>query len=215
MSQVTLLIDNDVVIKLAQMDAYADAITSIPAPANKVGSLGVMLRYMRRLSEGQRLTRDEADRLQDVILNIVEIEPTSDESKLSAILMKVILEDELDMDEGEVALVAVGIKRASTDIATGDKRALLALPALERRFPELKQLRGRFVCFEQIVKRLCEVRGLARVRTAVITARHADGAITKTYDYFESRGARALARGLEIVIRETISTPAPGWLKNL
>ena len=215
MSQVTLLIDNDIVIKLAQMNAYADALASILVSPTQVGSLGVMLRYMRRMSEGLRLTSDEADRLQQIILQIAEVEPTAEESRLAALLMKIILEDELDMDEGEVTLTAVALKRIGTSIATGDKRALRSLPALERRFAELKALKGMFICLEQIFKRLCQMKGLPRVRVAILTARHADGAITQAYDYFESKGATAFMGGLDIVIRERVSALAPDWLAKL
>lgn len=219
MTQVSLLIDNDVVIKLAQMDAYADAMSALGIKTREIGSLATMLRYMGRTSPDRRaaLTRtpEEANRLGDVLPTLVEIEPTPEESRLAAAMMKVILLNELDMQEGEVTLMAVAIERPGTNVATGDKRALRALPALASLFTNLATLKGRFICFEQIFQKICQQYGMPRVRAAVLRAWHADATLAMTYDYFKDRGPKHFIGGLTLVIKEQVSTPAPDWLMSL
>jgi hypothetical protein len=119
------------------------------------------------------------------------------------------------MDEGEVALIAVALKRASTIVATSDKRALRTLPALASRFSAVEALRGRLICLEQIFKLLCQRKGLPRVRVAVLSARHADQTITVAYDQLSARGAAAFIAGMDLVIEDRITAFAPNWLKNL
>ncbi|MVT37146.1 hypothetical protein GO497_06975 [Acidovorax citrulli] len=53
---VSVLLDNDVVIKLARMDAYLDALLSMGLTPRQVGSLKPMLRYMG-LYDNSRLVR--------------------------------------------------------------------------------------------------------------------------------------------------------------
>jgi hypothetical protein len=219
MTAIKFLIDNDVVIKLAQMDAYADALAAISVNPNSVGSLGVMLRYMGLEGEQLRLkrtrTQAEADRLYKVLRTITAVEPTLEEQTLAALLMKAIIEAQLDMDEGEVALIAITLKRSETEMATGDKRAIRALPALEVLCAELAKLRGRLICFEQLIKHLCQKQGLPRIRNAVLAARHADQTITMAYDHLEPQGAGRFLKGMDLVIQDRITSVAPGWLKPM
>lgn len=217
MSDVSLLMDNDIVIKLAQMDVYEDAVRAISIPNGKsVASLRVMVRYMMRMAERrQRLTQAEADRLVAVLNTLVQIEPTTDEQKLSARLIKIIMEDELDMDEGEVALFAIALSRSGLVVATGDKRALRSLPQLERKFSDLRILRGRLICLEQIFKRLCQTKGMPRVRLAILACRDADGTLTQAYDYFEATGPNAFINGMDLVVADRITSVAPDWLMKL
>jgi hypothetical protein len=217
MRKVSLLIDNDIVIKLAQMDAFVDGISAIGASTKEVGSLGTMLRFMGKSSEANRrrltVSEQEANRLHQVLAAIIEVEPSIDEQRLAAALMKAIIEAQLDMDEGEVVLFAIGAIRKEVEVATGDKRALRELPHLARMNPVIGALRKRLICFEQIIKRLCQSKGLPRVRTAVLIARHADKTITVAYDMLESKGTAAFVTGMDLVVKERIGNFAPNWLK--
>lgn len=216
---VSLLADNDVVIKLAQMDVYDDAIAAIGATTpSAVGSIGIMLRHMGRASEARRLkfvdSREEADRLNDVLQSIQEIEPSAEESALATKVLKGILQRDLDIDAGELLLMVVAICRGSLDIATGDKRALRALPELEAMWPRVSGLRGRFFCLEQIVKHLSEQSGHPRVRQAILKAPHADKTLAYVLHHTSAHGASGFIQGLQLVIQNHIEEPAPGWLKS-
>jgi len=213
MMDTALLIDNDVVIKLAQMDVYREGIESLDVRTTQVWSTEWMLAFMTRAATTRslRLTTSEQDRLRAILPTIVEMDITEEESRSAAKMMKNIILAELDIQEGELILMAVGIGRDGTRIATGDKRALRELPRLAVACPELIRLKGRFVCFEQIIKRICQRHGLPRVRTAVLSARHADLSTTKIYDVLSPRGADAVRQGLAI----EAASIAQGWLAKI
>lgn len=213
MTAVSLLIDNDIVIKLAQMDVYREGIESIGGKTGHVGSTEPMLRFLARatVTNSLRLTHDEQDRLRKILVTITEVEVTVEEGQLAAAMMKVILEAELDIQEGELLLMAIALKREGIRIATGDKRALRDLARLARAYPDLVRLTGRFICLEQIFKNICRLHGLARVRTAVVLARHADSTITKAYDVLSPGGASAFRQGLA----NEAATVAAAWLANI
>lgn len=213
MNEISLLIDNDVVIKLAQLDAYGDAITALGIAPSDVGSLPPMLDYMSRKLAKVTKSQDEADRLTQVLLSIAEVTITADESVLATQMMTAILQAHLDMDEGEVMLMAVAMKRPATTLATGDKKALRGLPKLSEAVPALKTLMGRIICFEQIIRKLCEKHGLPRVRSAVLKARHADQTLASAYDELHSSGAKQFIAGLKFVVEHQLPLVAPTWLR--
>lgn len=215
---VTQLIDNDVVIKLAQMDAFLDGMQSIGVKPGEVASLKAMLRFMgiADAARRERLTQSkaEADRLNDVLHGLVELEMTEEESRAATSVMKLVLQEGLDLDEGELALIVVASARGGLDVCSGDKRALRSLPALEKLWGAVKALRGRFVCLEQIFLRLCQLRGLPRVRDAVSRSPRADTAIAIAYEITASGGDKAFVKGMRMVLDEHLHKPAPGWLKT-
>lgn len=218
MNMPRLLSDNDVVIKLARMDASVDGFAAIGVHTEEVASLAVMLRYMGKASEERRLrltsNRAESDRLMAVLQALMEIEPSKDESVLAATLMREVLSAGLDMQEGEIGLLAVAITRGGMDVATGDKRALCCLPKLQERATQLAIQRRRMICFEQIFLRLAQQHGMGRLKAAIASAPDADTTITTAVQYFESHGgAGSFVRGMQKVIGERIDQFAPGWLK--
>lgn len=82
---VAMLVDNDVVIKLARMAAFADGMASIGAAPGTVASMRIMLRYMGVADEQRRLTltkgnKAEADRLREALQLITETELTAAEA---------------------------------------------------------------------------------------------------------------------------------------
>jgi len=216
---VSTLVDNDVVIKLAQMDVYADVMHCAGAKRGCVGSLKPMLRYMGIADARRRakLTRSqaEADRLNEVLHTIVELEMTYEESHISVAVMKRVLEAGHDIQQGELALMVVAICRGGVDVCTGDKRALRSIPPLEKIWSDVRKLRGMFICFEQLFKRLCAVMGLRRVRAAVLTSPAADATVSFVYQQTSAGGDKAFIKGMCLVIEEHIQKSAPGWLKKL
>lgn len=216
---VALLVDNDIVIKLARMDAFSDTMSSIGVTGKaKIGSIRVMLRYMGRSSEERRLrlvaNRQEAERLNQVLQSIEEIELTDAEALTAAKLMKTAIENGLDLQEGELMLAVVAVARGGIDLATGDKRAVRSLPHMEQRWPNLSVLRTRVICLEQMFKSLCKLRGLPRVRQALATSPNADATIQFVFEQCAAHGADRFMAGLEFVTNEQIRKPAPGWLKD-
>jgi len=86
---------------------------------------------------------------------------------------------------------------------------------LEQHHQSVSVMRGRLLCFEQIVKALCESQGFTRVRLAVLEARHADETVTRAYDYFAAMGGSAFMQGMEMVVQDRVNKAAPGWLKAI
>lgn len=216
---VLLLVDNDIVIKLARMGTYSTGIASVGMSPNQVGSLRVMLRYMGIADEKrrERLTssKAESERLNRALHSIVEIEMSDAEANTAASIMKVALENDLDLDEGELALITVAITRGGLDVATGDKRALRSLPALECHWQAVAALRRRFICLEQVFKCLCKAHGISYVRTAVTTSPRADDAITYVYSEVSAGESNRFIAALDLMLKEHVEAPAPGWLKSL
>ena len=217
MSQLALLIDNDVVIKLAQMRVYGEAIVALGYRRHEVGTLRFMLNYMGKSSNARRLAfmrsqQGAADQFKIVLDSIQELETTEDEAKLAAQLMRRILLEELDMDEGEVTLIAVAISRKPPALATGDKRALSGVPALALHEPCVTALHGKFICFEQVVKRLCSQLGMPRVRTAIATDRRADPMVTQAYDACASGGQAYFISALDFVVSKQLGALCGTWL---
>lgn len=216
---VSLLVDNDIVIKLARMDTYPAGLASLGRLPDQVGSLRVMLRYMGIADESRRarLTSNEAeaDRLNSALHSIVEIEMSNAEAQTAAAVMKVVLENDLDLDEGELALIIVAAARGSLDVATGDKRALRSLPALARSWSQVSALKQRFICLEQVFKCLCKAYGISHIRTAVGTSPRADDAVTYVYAEVSAGEANRFIAALELLLKEHVETPAPGWLKAI
>lgn len=211
----SLLVDNDVVIKLARMDCFAEAMDAISRSHGEIGSIKAMLRYMGIVDSGRcrRLcaTDEEASRLHAALTSLVEVEMTADESVCAAELMAAALQADLDFDEGEAMLFAVAISRSKLDIATGDKRALRALPELEVVAPKITGVRGRLICLEQIFVLLTQLRGARFVNQAVATCPRADEAISFVNDKFGNKGP-TLISALDFLIDQHITQPAPGWL---
>lgn len=213
----SLLVDNDVVIKLARMGCFAEGIAAIGRSPGEVGSIKVMLRFMG-IIDGDRRRRlcaneQEADRLQAALTTLTAVEMSAAESATAAALMAAALEAGLDFDEGEAMLLAVAISRNELEVATGDKRALRALPELEAAAPSIAVVRRRLICLEQIFVFLTKKHGVRYVNRAVASCPRADEAISYVNDNYGSKDA-TLISALGHLIRQQITEHAPGWLND-
>lgn len=213
---VSVLLDNDVVIKLARMDAYLDAIVSMGLTHQQIGSLKPMLRYMGLYDQGRtaRFSPDVAEqrRISAVLKTIIVMEMTPQEAALAGQVGKAVLAAGLDFNEGELMMCVVAVSRGGLDFCTADKRALKSLPHVEALWADLAKLRGRCICFEQVFGYLCQKQGLGRVAAAVQTCPTADTAIQTIYDHTVKGGEQLFLRGLQVVIEDRISRHARGWL---
>ncbi len=219
MTGVRLLVDNDVVVKLAQMDCYQDTLSAIGRRDGEVGSLGFMLRYMGKASAEARLAlvkdKAAADRLGAILPRITEIEPTEEQQRRAARILKQAMLAELDLDQGEVGLMAVGVDLEHADIATGDKRALRSMPAISKLETSVAALKLRLICFEQMIRELCRAFGIRRVRAAVNTFPGADAVIRAVYDEYGAKGDAVFVQFMDHLVAEQVEAPAPGWLKRI
>jgi len=214
---VSVLLDNDVVIKLARMDAYLDALSSMKLTPRQVGSIKPMLRHMG-LYDNSRLARftdnvAEATRLLAALKTIVLLEMTTQEAALATKVAKAMLSAGLDFNEGELMMCVVAVSRGSLDFCTADKRALNSLPGVEAYWADVGNMRGRCICFEQVFYALCSKFGLARITLAVRTCPTTEKSMTRLHDLSVARGQDHFLRALERYVEDRISRPARGWLR--
>ncbi|MGE4243303.1 hypothetical protein, partial [Ramlibacter sp.] len=182
-------------------------------------ALGFMVRYMGLTSEADRLrlagTSDAAERLAKILPTITAIEPTQEQQKRAASIMRTALLAEMDLDAGEVGLLAVAVDLLHAEIATGDKRALRCMPAIAKIEQSLLVLRKRLICFEQLISQLCRKFGMQRLRTAVTTCPSADETLAKAYTHYGSKDVGVFVNLMNYAVQEQIEKPAPGWLKSI
>ena len=75
MTALTLAIDNDIVIKLAQMDVYRDGLSAIGVSPEQAGSTQTMLNYLTAAAHGTKLKlpSQEQDRLKSAIHTLTDL----------------------------------------------------------------------------------------------------------------------------------------------
>ena len=215
----TLLVDNDFVVKLAKFDAFAEGVRAIGHSPSAAASMVPMLEYMGINSEARRrrLTtcQAEADRLRDVLGTIEPLELTESQSVSITQVMETILTAELDVDEGELMLLVVAVEASWSDLATGDKRALLALPSLQGYWAAVGQLRERLICLEQAIARLCKHHGVPWVKQRIRAAPEADTTLREAVNHAKGMKDSDFTRLIQHLVKHQLASSLPGWLKNL
>ena len=139
-----------------------------------------------------------------------ELEPGNEAIQLATAFEEAAMEAGLPFDVGESLLCAAGIVLAVEHVITGDKRAIETLEGLLPIFDRLQVLRGRIVCFEQLVQALVKRLGETRTRTAVCAEPDADRAISLCFQCGRREG-RLDAEGLPSCINY-LRTRAPTML---
>lgn len=173
-------VDNDVLIKGACFSLLGELLTAFGGPGS-VGILGAA-KYV----VGDRLNRDE--RVRDrhrataswhAFLPIAEeLEPTTPVIEFATTLEEAASEAGVALDVGESLLCAIAVERSELSLATGDKRAIVAMQVLVARIAGLRLLCGRVVCLEQLIDGLVKRLGPAAVRSAICAEPDADLALS-------------------------------------
>lgn len=170
-----LLIDNDVVHKLAQMDLLEPAVTILK---EKYGELKILntLKFKfchtdsgKRSRLEKRFTKTVIDRIEAFINSgITEVDcEITDEALITAMVSS----DE-GLDVGEMQLLQALIDGEESNFFTGDKRFLKALAASEKlSTTHGEKLKHCFVCFEQIMSFLIKSLGFDLVKQKYIQAK--------------------------------------------
>jgi predicted nucleic acid-binding protein len=167
------LVDNDIVLKSCAWTlggALIDLVQTFgPVACLSVArwSIASRLQRWRALQDRARAAAD-FDGISD---RISWLEPDGDEVLDAAELEERALRTGLELDPGESLLAAIAMRRGSALLATGDKRAILALSALCA-----AALADRIACLEQILDALCARLGQDEVGAAVCQEPVADRA---------------------------------------
>ncbi len=170
-----ILLDNDVILKVARYSLVDEMLAAIPADDATLGMLGVGRFVVRGRIERDRRLADPARALaafEELLARTTLLEPTADEIALAAQLEAEASRVDLELDGGESQLVAMLACRACCLLITGDKRAVMAISEVARHLAE-----GRIACLEQLVAQIVARVGSARVRQAVCAEPTADRAL--------------------------------------
>jgi hypothetical protein len=177
-----LLLDNDVVHKLAQLDMLDEAISSLNINYGDIFVLET-LRYkfchpsnsVRRRKQENKYGKEVIDRIELFISQTKIIsEEVTDPDFIDA------MNDGNALDIGEMQLLSALFSSENDDLLfTGDKRFLRALSERESLAEKLNSVSNRFVSFEQIVMLLIERAGFDQVQSRVLIA-HSNGGFDKT-----------------------------------
>ncbi|MCE7604510.1 hypothetical protein [Vibrio fluvialis] len=150
----TLLIDNDIVHKLAQLDLLEDA---TPLLRERYGNLEVLntLRFKfcpAKASKREKQDRKHTPEVTSRIQNFIDTEATEVDCEITdvALLEAMAMSDD-GLDVGEMQLLQSMIGRDESIMFTGDKRFLKALAQDENISMHMEKLEEAFVCFEQIM----------------------------------------------------------------
>ena len=173
---VRALIDNDIVIKLS---AYrlGPALLSVatfdetPPAMLSIGRFVVrdqLSKPSRFVDGGSALAEFEA-----LLPSLLLLEPTDAEIEAAADFEMAALQLNLELDGGESQLLAILLARQASLLATGDKRAILAIAELTA-----DTVAGRVACLEQFVAAIIEAGDFANIRQTICREPHADKALT-------------------------------------
>jgi hypothetical protein len=154
MTTVSLLVDNDVLIKCACYSLLDQIRPPVADCREMTGILGaapfVVRSYLRK--RGTINDRSSAQQcFESYLSTVVILEPTDQELELASTIEETATLLSLDLDGGESQLCAIAVSRISPLLLTGDKRAIKGAESLRREVAVLSSLRGRVVCLEQAI----------------------------------------------------------------
>jgi hypothetical protein len=174
---VVYLTDNDIVEKLAIYDLLENALASLGASPSDVYVLPTLKHRIGgkvRTKATNRLGVEVVDRILEFLGGVNEIRDYSLSDQL-------LLDDVVNIDPGEaILLAATGVYPISL-LLTGDKRCLRAIATC----PDCKtialRIRGKVICFEQILLRLIEDLGFEQVLAKVVAVPYCDTALRAAF----------------------------------
>lgn len=196
------LIDNDILLKGSCYGLLREIAMAIAGPGT-VGFLGasrfVVVHHLKRYQLNSGVSAAEG-RLLTFLSNGEVVEPTTKEQEIAAHLESMAQKLALALDVGESQLVAIFISRTIPWLATGDKRALVALERLLDADTRLAVLFQKIICLEQLVRRL--VAGApAAVRIAICGEPAVDKALSICFSCKAKEAAPgAILEGLDSYI---------------
>lgn len=172
--------DNDVLVKAACYRLLIHLVDEL-GPHGAVGTLGaakfVVSHRLRTLDSV--MNGDGALAEFHAFMELAnELEPSSHEIELATAIEEEAQRAGVEVDSGESQLAAIAIRRATSILLTGDKRAMAGLEVVAAFVPEMAPLRGSIASLEQLVLTVASSLGLHEVRTRVCAERHVDQALS-------------------------------------
>lgn len=165
-----LLVDNDVLIKLAHWGLLERLAPIFGAETSQVAALESLQFRARRVDKRLFSSTEVAQSLVEFLARTTSV-PVAEPAELAQ------LQDIVGLDAGEVALAAACLSDPEALLITGDKRAISAL--VTSCPPEIKErLCGRVICLEQLLVLMADqdpsymvIEGIMRCREIDTAAR--------------------------------------------
>lgn len=168
-----LLIDNDIVHKLAQLDLLTDAVTLLK---EIYGDLKVLdtLRYKFCHPNHQRREKNDKKYNQIVIKRIETFLDSDKVEEISVTVNDSLLLDAMNslesLDVGEMQLLQSLFNEKENLLFTGDKRFLKALTKAELLQSKLVEVEKKFISFEQIISFLIDKLSFEKIKEHYISS---------------------------------------------
>lgn len=164
-----LLLDNDVVEKLAQLDLLQETKTLLTTEFGQLKILDTLKYKLCPKKESKRKKRNATvmNRIENFIKeDIIEIScEIEDEALINAIAT-----NPVGLDAGEMQLLQALFDSENELLFTGDKRFLKALANIDALEKKLEKISGSFICFEQIIYFLIKELGFEQVKAKFVQA---------------------------------------------
>lgn len=215
-----LLIDNDIIHKLAQLDLLKPAYALL---REMYGSIAVLktLTYKFCPKLAQKRRRVENRYGEDVISRIEDFLNEDVVLVDIAVQNEVLIEAmgcESNLDAGEMQLLQAMIDSKDDLMFTGDKRFLKAICDSETLKDTLSSIAGSFVCFEQVMICLIKRLGFELVKSSYLQALTASYKIDKTLTFCFEGGENAeeerVLENLQANVKHIEQKQAPTLLCN-
>lgn len=179
----TNAIDNDVVLKLTYFGLLDEFLEELEARGN-----GAVLGTAKFVL-GPRIAKDGITtdpvtaqaRLNDFLAVVEQLEPDANELVLATQLEDFALRNQLELDSGESLLCSIVVHRSMGRLITGDKRAIRAIESLVDQVSHMDSLLSNVACLEQVIVSFCRRMDLAKLRSAVCSAKMADAALSSCF----------------------------------
>ena len=168
------LSDNDILEKLARCDLLDDFLTAYGSTRRDVFVVETLKYRLKRPSAAKRLG---ADGLQRILAFLEQVNIVHDYSREDHLLLA-----ELQIiDIGETILLSAAGLYDDFRLATGDKRCLKAIATHPGCLRLAERIKGKVVCFEQIIRTLIGHFGFDHVRSKVVPALDCDVALRAAF----------------------------------
>ncbi len=171
------LSDNDIVEKLAVCDLLDDALTAFSATRLDVyviPTLKLRIGGKSRAKAERRLGEAAVARILDFLEATQVIRDYSpDDYQL--------LDDIVGIDPGEAILLSATSRFPDYYLLTGDKRCLKTLATYPECLAIAHRIRGKVVCFEQVLQRVIDRFGFAHVLAKVAPVLYCDTALRAAF----------------------------------
>lgn len=172
-------LDTDVLLKISAYGLSGE-LMALLAPHGSAGTLGLTHLIAGRQLARKRGVVDRAGAAADLaslLAQLERLEPDDDEIALAAELASIAQTLSLPLDAGEAQLTAIVMSRGLPMMVTGDKRALGALSTMLADDADRPPLRGRLVCFEQVISAITTMIGAVAMRSRICAEPDVDGAM--------------------------------------